>query len=264
MEAIAASGLSDRCRIVVSDYRDLPAGEIFDKVASVGMFEHVGRAKLPAYFAQAFRLIRPGGLFLNHGIVDIEPPIPRGPAGWGVRFVWRPGTFIARYIFPGGELVRPAEAIAAAESAGFETRDVESLREHYALTLREWLRRLEARHEEAAALVGEPTFRTWRLYLAGCARGFAAGRLGLIQGLFVKTDGGLAQLPLSRADLYADPGGGEPHARRGQAVAPPLGTAPRQTSTGHCAPRTTLSATLPRTRRRTPPRPCVASATSPT
>lgn len=201
-ERIAASGLGSRCRILVRDYRDVPEGVTFDKIVSVGMFEHVGRANLPTYFAQAFRLTRPGGLFLNHGITDLRPPIPRGPAGWGRRLVWRPGAFIERYIFPGGTLAAPAHTIATAESAGFETRDVESLREHYALTLRSWLRRLEARRADATALMGEATYRAWRLYLAGSARQFALGRLGLMQALFAKTDRGRATLPLSRADLY--------------------------------------------------------------
>jgi cyclopropane-fatty-acyl-phospholipid synthase len=199
---IAARGLGSRCRVLVRDYRELSEESGFDKIASVGMFEHVGKVNLPAYFAQAFRLLRPGGLFLNHGIADLRPPISRGPAGWAKRLIWRPGAFIERYIFPGGKLVPPAHALATAEAAGFETRDVESLREHYALTLRSWLRRLEARRAEAAALVGEATCRAWRLYLAGCARQFALGRLGLIQALFAKTDRGRAVLPLSRADLY--------------------------------------------------------------
>lgn len=200
--AAAAAGLGDRCRIRVQHYRDVAEDEPFDKVVSVGMVEHVGRRKLPAYFAKAYRLVRPGGLFLNHGIVDLRPAWPRGPAGWAARLLWRQGAFIERYIFPGGALVAPANIVTAAERAGFETRDIESLREHYALTLRWWRARLETRWREAAALVGEATCRAWRLYLAGCARQFAAGRLGLTQALLAKPDRGDAGLPLSRADLY--------------------------------------------------------------
>lgn len=201
-ERVAAAGLEGRCRILVQDYRALADGETFDKIASVGMVEHVGRAHLPVYFAHAFRLLRPGGLFLNHGIAELRSPVRRGPAGWAARLFWRPGRFIERYIFPGGKLVPPAHMIAVAESRGFETRDVESLREHYALTLRAWLRRLDARRAEAVAVVGEATWRAWRLYLAGSARQFARGRLGLIQALFAKPDRGRAGMPLTRADLY--------------------------------------------------------------
>jgi cyclopropane-fatty-acyl-phospholipid synthase len=118
------------------------------------------------------------------------------------RLVWRPGSFIERHVFPGAWLTAPGEMMTAAEAAGFETRDVESLREHYPLTLRHWLRRLEARKAEAAALVGESTYRAWRLYLAGCARRFAVGHLGLIQALFAKPNRGQSGLPLTRADLY--------------------------------------------------------------
>ncbi|HET7598956.1 MAG TPA: cyclopropane-fatty-acyl-phospholipid synthase family protein [Gemmatimonadales bacterium] len=201
--AAAEAGMADRCRIEVRDYRELTDAAAFDKLVSVGMIEHVGRARLATYFAQAFRLLKPGGCFLNHGIVELRPRVPRGPAGWPARLVWRPGRFIGQYIFPGGELLGPAETIAAGEAAGFETRDVESLREHYALTLRAWRRRLEERRAEACAMVGEPTYRAWRLYLASSARQFAVGRLGLLQTLFVKTDRGECRLPWSRADLYA-------------------------------------------------------------
>jgi cyclopropane-fatty-acyl-phospholipid synthase len=102
------------------------------------------------------------------------------------------------------ELVSPAEVLRFAEAAGFETRDVESLREHYALTLRRWVRRLEGRHEEAAQVAGEQAYRAWRLYMAGCARAFAMGRIGIVQALFSKSgEDGLSTLPLTRKDLYA-------------------------------------------------------------
>ncbi len=202
---IAAAGLGDRCRVEVRDYRDLPRGAAFDKVVSIGMVEHVGRAKLPDYFATAYRLTRPGGLFLNHGIVGLTS----GAAGWmrsAVERVWGRGTFIQRYVFPDGELVPPGEALRHAEAAGFEARDVEGLREHYALTLRHWVRRLEARHDEAAALAGEQTYRVWRLYMAGVAHSFTTGRLGVTQMLFSRPDAaGRTHLPLTRADLYDRP-----------------------------------------------------------
>jgi cyclopropane-fatty-acyl-phospholipid synthase len=198
---IAEAGLADRCRIEVRDYRDLPRGAAFDKVVSVGMFEHVGRARLPTYFSQAYRLTRPGGLFLNHGIVTLSsPPAP-------LRMLERPLarriSFIQRYVFPDGELVAPADVLRFAEAAGFETRDVESLREHYALTLRRWVGRLEEHYDEATRIAGEMTYRVWRLYMSGSARAFATGRIGVIQTLFSKNDGaGLRRLPLTRKDLY--------------------------------------------------------------
>jgi len=187
----------------VRDYRDLLNAAPFDKVVSVGMFEHVGRAQLPTYFAAAYHLTRPGGLFLNHGIAAPASEALAPHQGWLMARLWKSGAFIQRYVFPDGELRPPREAIQQAELAGFETRDVESLREHYALTLRHWIRRLEARHKEAVQLVGEPTYRVWRLYLSASANGFASGKLALIQALFSKPGPtGNTELPLTRADLY--------------------------------------------------------------
>jgi cyclopropane-fatty-acyl-phospholipid synthase len=198
---IAEAGLTDRCHIEVQDYRDLPQRAVFDKVVSVGMFEHVGRAKLPNYFSQAYWLTRPGGLFLNHGIITLSS---RSAPLRVVEKALSPRTsFIERYVFPDGELVSPAEVLRFAEAAGFETRDVESLREHYALTLRRWVRRLEARHEEAAQIADEQAYRVWRLYMAGSARAFAIGRIGIIQALFSKIgEDDLSNLPLTRKDFY--------------------------------------------------------------
>ncbi len=200
---ISEAGLTERCRVEVRDYRDLPRDITFDKVVSVGMFEHVGRAKLPAYFTEAHRLTRPGGLFLNHGIVNLSRlSVPMR----AVARVLAPRTsFIQRHVFPDGELVTPGEVLRHAETAGFETRDLESLREHYALTVRHWVRRLEARHEEAARLADERTYRIWRLYMAACARAFTTGRIGIVQTLFSRTgEEGLCRLPLTRADLYRE------------------------------------------------------------
>jgi cyclopropane fatty-acyl-phospholipid synthase-like methyltransferase len=130
----------------------------------VGMFEHVGEARLPEYFLRAHRLLRPGGVFLNHGISSNPiTPVRRGP------------TFVSRYVFPDGELVPIATTIGAAEGCGFEVRDVESLREHYALTLGHWVRRLEARSDEARRITDETTYRVWRLYMSGSAHGFRTG-----------------------------------------------------------------------------------------
>lgn len=202
-DRIAEAGLGDRCRVEVRDYRDVPRGTTFDKVVSVGMFEHVGRAKLPRYFAEAYRLTRPGGLFLNHGIVILTPS--SAPARLARNALGRRTSFIQRHVFPDGELVTPEEVLGFAEAAGFETRDVESLREHYAQTLRRWVRRLEDRRDEARRLAGERAYRTWRLYMAACARAFATGRIGVVQALFSRTrEDGLCELPLTRADLYRE------------------------------------------------------------
>ena len=202
-ERIAMAGLSDRCQVVVRDYREFPTGTQFDKIASVGMVEHVGRVRLATYFDEIYRLLEPGGIFLNHGIVEMPSPRSTSPLEWATRAIWRPRSFIDRHVFPDGELVTTSEIISHAERAGFEARDVESLREHYALTLRHWVKRLEARHEQAVDLVGEPTYRVWRLYMAGSARGFATRRLNIVQTLLSKSaTGGESHLPLSRADFY--------------------------------------------------------------
>jgi len=190
-ERIAAAGLSDRCRVRVQDYREVDDPDGYEALVSVGMFEHVGAKLLPAYFAQAFRLLRPGGVFLNHGIArraDEERPGP---------------TFSGAYVFPDGELTPLNVALAAAEESGFEVRDVESLREHYMLTLRQWVRRLEAHHAQALDYVDEPTYRVWRLYLSGSAYGFRVGRANLYQTLLVRPNRGESGLPLTRGDWYA-------------------------------------------------------------
>lgn len=215
---IADERLTDRCRIEVRDYRDLPADAEFDKVVSVGMFEHVGRKHLPTYFRAAFRLTRPGGLFLNHGIVSLADARARD-AGGRPRRLWGQGKFIDRYVFPDGELVPVAEALAAAEGAGLETRDVESLREHYALTLRHWVRCLEARADEAVRLVGSETYRAWRLYMAASAHAFATAQIGIAQMLFARPDAaGRCCLPRTRADLFAVTDGGTSRDRTGRAL----------------------------------------------
>jgi cyclopropane-fatty-acyl-phospholipid synthase len=201
-ERIAASGLEDRARVKLQDYRDL-SGESFDKIVSVGMFEHVGRDHLPEYFGHVYRLLKPGGVFLNHGI-SRSPATPRpGWRAWIERRLLGSGMFLQQYVFPDGELVPVTEAGLVAERAGFEVRDVESLREHYALTLRHWVQRLEARREEAVAAADEVTYRIWRLYMAASARGFDVGRIGVHQTLFAKPIEGRSSLPLTRADLYA-------------------------------------------------------------
>lgn len=202
-DRLESEGLGDRCAVQVADYRDIPLTRTFDKIASVGMFEHVGARQLGTYFATAYRLLRPGGLFLNHGIVALEQARKRSVGKRISDLVWRRGKFSQRYVFPDGELLPLGAVTSQAEAVGLEARDVESLREHYALTLRHWVRRLEARAAEAIAIVGEERYRVWRLYMAGAARSFATGRLGVVQMLLAKANAsGRVELPGSRADLF--------------------------------------------------------------
>lgn len=187
---IREAGVEDRCRIEVCDYRDLEPGEQYDKLVSVGMFEHVGEALVPEYFGRAWRLLRPGGAFLNHGIAVPANYQRSGP------------SFIDRYVFPDGELVPLNTSLGAAERSGFEVRDVESLREHYALTLHRWVYRLEAQAEEARRITSETTYRIWRLYMAASAHRFRSARLNVYQMLLAKPVNGKSGMPLSRADWY--------------------------------------------------------------
>lgn len=203
-QRLAEEGLSERCRIEVRDYRELPDDAQFDKVVSVGMVEHVGVEQLPAYFAKAFHLTRPGGLFLNHGITGSLEAASAGLLPRLARGMWGKGSFIQRYVFPDGELPALDRIVAAARGAGFEVRDIETLRDHYARTLRRWRQRLEQARLAATALVGEETFRTWRLYMAGCARSFATGYIDIAQTVLGRRDArGCVSIPLTRADIYA-------------------------------------------------------------
>ena len=201
-ERIAAAGLGDRCRVELRDYRALQDLPPFDRISSVGMVEHVGVENLPVYFTALFRALRPGGLLLNHGIVSVSASRPLPRWDWLEKRLWRRDAFLDQYVFPDGRLGPLSAVIAGAEGAGFETRDVESLREHYVLTLRAWLTRLMRHRDEAIALTDERTFRIWRVYMAGSAFGFATGRLGIVQTLLAKPDSdGHAELPLRRSDL---------------------------------------------------------------
>ncbi|SFP55213.1 C17 cyclopropane fatty acid synthase CfaB [Pseudomonas borbori] len=188
-------GLGQQVRLELQDYRDLPQDGRFDKVVSVGMFEHVGHANLPLYCQRLFGAVKSGGLVLNHGITAKHTdgrPVARGG-----------GEFIGRYVFPHGELPHLATMTTQLSDAGLEVVDVENLRLHYARTLEHWSARLEAQLEQAARLVPEQALRIWRLYLAGCAYGFARGWMSLHQILAVKPRAdGSHELPWTRADLY--------------------------------------------------------------
>ena len=186
-------GVGDRVEIRVQDYRDVHGGP-FDAIASIGMAEHVGRAMLPTYSVELFGLLRPGGRLLNHAI-------SRRPGELG-RFSRT--SFIDRYVFPDGELQPMAAMVEALEDAGFEVRDVEPLREHYALTLRAWVANLEANWDRAVQITSAGRARVWRLYMAGSALAFEANRIGVNQVLAVRPDArGVSGMPRSRASLLA-------------------------------------------------------------
>ena len=189
-ERLREAGLNDRCRVEVSDYRDIEHDQQYDKIVSVGMFEHVGEALLPEFFRRVWNLLRPGGVFLNHGIAHSATYLRLGP------------SFVDGYVFPDGELVPISTSLRAAEQSGFEVRDVESLREHYALTLHHWVRRLENQADEARRITSDLTYRIWRLYMAGSAHGFRSNRLNVYQSLLAKPSSGQSGLPLTRDDWY--------------------------------------------------------------
>jgi cyclopropane-fatty-acyl-phospholipid synthase len=187
-ERIAHAGLSDRLEVRVQDYRDIDDGP-FDAISSIGMFEHVGHDRLAAYFADLYDLLTPEGRLLNHGI---SRPAS-GDVGGRPKFDKH--GFIERYVFPDGELHEVGSVVSLMQQRGFEVRDVESLREHYARTLRQWVTNLEANWERAVELVG-PSARIWRLYMAGSALNFEANRTNIHQVLGVKTgDDGSSRMP---------------------------------------------------------------------
>jgi cyclopropane-fatty-acyl-phospholipid synthase len=193
-ERIEQAGLADRVSVELMDYRDMPAEPLYDKIASVGMFEHVGLKNLPVYFSTVHRLLEPRGLFLNHGIThDLEG--------------WQPSVsteFINRYVFPDGQLDTIGNIERVMERSKFEIADVEALRPHYAITLRHWVERLERNRERALQYVNESTYRVWRLYMAACALQFETGEIGIYQVLANKRATGVPDLPLTRRHLYCE------------------------------------------------------------
>ncbi len=198
-ELIAARGLAGRVKVELRDYLDLPEDALYDKIASVGMFEHVGVARFPRYFGKMWRVLKPGGLVLNHGIT--HNPLGAQSLGSGI------GDFVEEYVFPGGELTHVANVIEGMAAQGLEVIDGEALREHYAKTLWRWCERLEASAEAARAEVGEERYRVWRIYLAGSAHAFDRGWLSLWQLLAGRPlpDGRLPH-PLTRDYMYAQSG----------------------------------------------------------
>ena len=192
---IAAAGLQDRVTVELRDYRELDGETLYDKAASVGMFEHVGIENLPLYFDTVRRVLTPGGLFLNHGITHEH-------SGWNHNLS---SEFINRYVFPEAQLDAISNIQRFMEDARFEIADVEGLRAHYALTLRAWVARLEQRHARALEYVSETTYRVWRLYMAASALEFESGNLGIYQILARKRGAESHRtLPLTRRHLYLD------------------------------------------------------------
>jgi cyclopropane-fatty-acyl-phospholipid synthase len=188
---VLEEGLADRVEIRVQDYREVDDGP-FDAIASIGMAEHVGQAMLPTYSESLFALLSPGGRLLNHAISRRPGPPERLSRT----------SFIDRYVFPDGELEPVAVMVGALEEAGFEVRDAESLREHYALTLRAWIANLEAGWDRAVELSSAGRARVWRLYMAGCALSFEANRMGVNQVLAVRPGvRGVSGMPWTRALL---------------------------------------------------------------
>lgn len=202
-KAVIDSDLRDLVTIRLQDYRDIDDGP-YDAISSIGMSEHVGRSHLRTYFERLYTLLRPGGRLLNHAISSL----PLGhtgnrlalPAGLQTCLAGMVrANFIDRYVFPDGELVEVGEVVSAMQAVGFEVRHLESLREHYGLTLRKWVANLEHGWDEAVEAAGLGRSRTWRLYMAAAAKGFESGRTGVHQVLAVKPDAGRSGLPLRPA-----------------------------------------------------------------
>jgi cyclopropane-fatty-acyl-phospholipid synthase len=208
---IEDKGMKGRVRMELRDYRELEESEGFDKIASVGMFEHVGVVHIPAYFRKIYRLLKPGGLVMNHGITSSN--LHPGQLGAGM------GEFIEKYIFPGGELLHVSHVLRDLAISGLEMVDVENLRPHYARTLWAWSDALEARLDEAQRVLAETgnapdaakVLRAYRLYLAGCAMTFEQGWIALHQVLATRPDGdmhtgslrgGQSLYPFNREYMY--------------------------------------------------------------
>jgi cyclopropane-fatty-acyl-phospholipid synthase len=191
-ERIAAASLAGRCEVRIEDYRDVTG--TFDRITSVGMFEHVGLRNLRGYFTKVHELLADNGATLNHGITSTDPDSGETP--------WGGGDFMERYVFPHGEVPHISLALKEMCAAGLEPMDVENLRRHYATTLTHWTERFEAAGERLKAIAGEKRWRIWRLYLAGCAHGFANNWMALHQVLAIKA--GADVLPLTRDYMYGD------------------------------------------------------------
>jgi len=197
-ERVAREGLAGQVEIRLQDYRDV--AESFDKIASVGMFEHVGLNNLRLYFGKIRKLLKDGGLALNHGITSTDPENGASPYG--------AGDFIEKYVFPHGELPHIGLVLKEMEAAGLEALDVESLKRHYARTLQIWAENYEANTAAIKAQVPELTYRVWRVYLAGCAYAFTQHWVSIHQVLVCKAgaESYLNPTPWNRGYMYQEPG----------------------------------------------------------
>jgi cyclopropane-fatty-acyl-phospholipid synthase len=205
--AFEKAGIADRCHADVRDYRDIDPARRFDKASAVGMVEHVGVARLGEIYSKVFALLEPGGLFMNHLIVTVlERPAHPGDRGTG-KVLRQHNEYIQKYIMPDAEMPTLGEVVFNTERVGFEVRDVESLREHYAWTFRHWLWRLDARRDEVVAIVGESAYRAFRLYLAAFPPRFDQRWMSICQVLMSKNaSDGRSGLPMSRDDVHRDAG----------------------------------------------------------
>lgn len=188
---IRERGLERTCRVECRDYRELAGHSPYDKIASVGLVEHVGRPHYGAYFAEIYGLLQPGGLLLNHGITRERH--------WKWTKQWE---FITSYVFPNGDLDHVSHILSVMEDENWEIRDVEQLREHYARTCRQWCEGLMANREHALRLVSEKTYRIWVLYLAGSSVHFGDGSIGLYQVVAAKRDPRARAVPSTREEIY--------------------------------------------------------------
>lgn len=198
---IRERGLEGSCRVECRDYREVAGRELYDKIAAVGIIEHVGVPNYAAYFTQVGDLLKPGGLFLNHGITHER------------HWKWTPQwEFITRFVFPNGELSHVSHILSVMEDVCWEIRDVEQLREHYSRTCRHWAESLERNRRRALELVPEKTYRIWRLYLTASSVYFAEGSIGLYQVVAAKP-AAASTIPITREDIYR-PGVGPVEGRR--------------------------------------------------
>ena len=194
-ERIESAGLGDRCQVLLADYRDMHGQ--FDRITSIGMFEHVGLKNLRGYFSKLHELLTDDGIALNHGITSTDPD--------SEEVAWGGGTFIHRYVFPHGELPHISLTAREMSAAGLEVADVENLRRHYALTLRHWAQRYESASERIRAMIGESRYRIWRMYLAGCAYSFDHAWTSIYQILAIKAEHPERdRLPLTRDFMYRE------------------------------------------------------------
>jgi cyclopropane-fatty-acyl-phospholipid synthase len=192
---VKAAGLEDKIEIRLQDYRDVEGQ--FDRITSVGMFEHVGRKNLPGYFQKMHDLLADEGIAMNHGITSSDADSGETSLGGG--------EFIDRYVFPDGELPHISLALESMQRGGLEAVDVESLRRHYAHTLDIWAENFEAHAEKARTLVDDEKFRIWRVYLAGCAYAFENDDVSIYQVVCRKAGRSAKNLPWSRRYMYDKP-----------------------------------------------------------